>query len=340
MVDQGKYSLNAYIVLLKTQANLNVKRVLVEGKRDKHFFMVLFHELSIRNNRRTYTVRIDSAKDFIDSRYFVGDDESRRGLGAREMVERICSLIANEKCASNLIGFVDREFRRFGEGNITDEIREHHIENRIIWSRGHSVENYVFDRDVLAETLRCHLVVEWFEKAISLFESYFEFIMIIACAISMSAKESGKLGVIQESEIDWRLLEIRDKQISFDIEQWLSRFRKAKKEGKGCITESEAKVMAERYLIWQDNLSSMDFSLVRWLCHGHIGFSAVLSLFKFCTAETCPDRNENNPPGKYLGNFKEDKHFSFCINAWLSKVFENSCEHPLEAFQRLGFEIY
>lgn len=326
----SQYTLKAYQVLLKTNKH---KRILVEGRDDRQFFMLLIHELE--KCRRIDRIIVDSASDFIDSRYFVGKDDSRKGLGNREKVERICYLVSGKSYACRLIGFVDREFRGFNYISLIDEIQAHKIEGRIVWSRGHSIENYFFDRNILAETFRFYLTEEWFDKSITLFERYFESIIFLACTISMTFRDIEKIQAIKDLNFDWSLLYIEKKSNSMhlNVKAWANQLSNMKK-----LKQNEVEAMLEKYNLWAKRLESMDFNVVRWLCHGHIGFKSILSLFRFCIAETCPQKDARKPE-KYLGNFKDEKHFNFCTNIWLSKVMINQCEHPLEALKELGFEI-
>jgi hypothetical protein len=326
----SQYKLGAYQVLLKTNKH---KRLLVEGKDDKQFFRLLIHELSRYGKGKLDKIIVDSASDFIDSKHLIDEEDSRKALGNREKVERICNLISGESYASQLIGFVDREFREFDYENLIDQLQVHKIDGRVVWSRGHSIENYLFDRETLSETLKFHLAEAWFENAIDLFDKYFESMILIACSISMSARELEKITKLKDSAINWKMLKLSSGEIYLETDKWTNELTSMKK-----ISINEARIMIEKYELWLRRISCADFNIVRWICHGHIGFNAILALFRFCIARSCPDENIGSPE-KYLGNFKNEKHFNFCTNVWLKKVINNQCEHPLEVFRELGFHI-
>ncbi|MGF1523337.1 MAG: hypothetical protein ACFBSF_13560 [Leptolyngbyaceae cyanobacterium] len=333
----GKYTLKAYQVLLKTN---RTKRLLVEGKDDRQFFKLLINEFSkLSEKKRIERINIDSASDFISSDVSEGEKQ----LGNREIVERICQKASNTDYAHRLVGFVDREFRGFNYLNkeeIKDDIQKHNINltGRVIWSRGHSIENYFFDRTVLSETLRLHISEEWFEKTMNFFEQYFEQVIILGCAVSMATRQI-KAQVEKKFEkigkcIDWKMLNLDGDSLLLNNEGWKSELIKRK-----ILTLHEAEKILQLFFDWKAKLETVNFDLVRWLCHGHIGFKFILSFFKFCIVKTCPDRNLENPD-KYLGNFKDDKHFNFCVNVWLKRAIVNECEHPMETFNCLGFELF
>jgi len=96
----NKYSLKAYQVLLKTNKS---KRILVEGKNDKQFFKLLLNEiLKSRKTTELSKINVDSASDLIESQDLISNSEDRRGLGNRELVERICMQVSAEPYAYRL----------------------------------------------------------------------------------------------------------------------------------------------------------------------------------------------------------------------------------------------
>lgn len=335
--ENGKYSSKAYQVLLKTNP---AKRLLVEGKDDRQFFKLLIKEFSqLNNKKRIERINIDSASDFISSDV----SEGQRRLGNREIVERICQKASNTDYAHRIVGFVDREFRGFiylNEDKLKDEIQKHNVNSidRIIWSRGHSIENYFFDRTVLSETLRFHITEEWFEATTDFFEEYFEQTIILGCAVSMAAREI-KVRIEKKFEkigksVNWKMLSNDEGGLVFDDQKWKSELIKRQ-----ILSLHEADEVLQIFLGWKAKLETVDFDLVRWLCHGHIGFKFILSFFDFCIAKTCPDGNLENPD-KYLGNLKDNKHFNFCVNVWLKKAISDECEHPMETFTDLDFKLF
>jgi hypothetical protein len=116
------------------------KHLLVEGIDDKIAFKLLFEELSGKHD-----IKIDTAERLINF---------ERPLGNREKVEEICRTVTGRSFADKLVGFVDREFREFEwDNDIRDNLGQHKVDGRLVWSRGHSIENYFFDFIILREAL-------------------------------------------------------------------------------------------------------------------------------------------------------------------------------------------
>lgn len=79
------------------------------------------------------------------------------GPSKRERVEYVCAKALNTPEARKLVGFVDREFREFEQGDtLRDLLDGHQTVGRVVWSRGHSIENYNLDGYILRQSLRNH----------------------------------------------------------------------------------------------------------------------------------------------------------------------------------------
>ena len=161
--------------------------LLVEGKMDKRFFSTLIDEWRQEDlvgvSTSGFDVDIDTAETLI---------EFLPPLGNREKVEIICQEVAKTDFAVRLVGFVDREYREFcaNPGELEDTIRGHHIEGRLIWSRGHSFENYFFDTDVLHTPLRDSCTADNTEVALVLLKRVLPSLLRIACAPRYVARVS------------------------------------------------------------------------------------------------------------------------------------------------------
>lgn len=329
----NKYSPKAYQVLLKTNQS---RRILVEGKNDKQFFKLLLNEISqSRKSIGLSRINVDSASDLIDSQDLISNSEGKRGLGNRELVERTCMQVSGEPYAYRLIGFVDREFRGFEyshNNSLEDKIENHYISNRIVWSRGHSIENYFFDKSILSETFKLYLYEDWFEDTLKLFEENFDSLMLIGSSISMTARDMRRLNKLEKS-LEWTMLELSRDGLTVNTEYWEKWLLERK-----VLSADETHEFIESFFEWHARLKKVDKNIVRWVCHGHIGFKCILSLFKFCIVHTHPNPAFQNPDN-FMGNFRDEKHFNFFTNIWLKKAIRNECEHPLEAFKGLGLDI-
>lgn len=328
----GKYTLNAYLVLLKTNKN---KRLLVEGKDDKRLLRTLNFQLWNKALKKPSKneLRIDVVSELIKSKKDCKDSkqEGLEGLGEREKVEKICKLIEHENCASWVVGFVDREFRGFEFSNeILDNIENHHIDKQIVWSRGHSVENYFFDADIICNSfisrvLSSHLDSDetWLYDTINLFQRHFKQAIVIACTIGMVASELKKIKRIQKS-IDWNMfvLSKNNFSIQLDLEKWGQKLV----SGRG-LSLDEVEEITNAYICWLEKLKDLDFELVRWLCHGHIGYHCIQNLFYKCVSITSYSHSE---PRSCTGNLDDIQYFGICCEKWVQRIIDGEHDHPLK----------
>ncbi len=111
--------------------------LLVEGSEDEAFFTLIYNFLR-SNKAQIPAEKLDLLKNII-----IDTAEGIKGeLGNRAKIEKICELVAQESSnvSNRVLGFVDREFREFEYNNeLNDNIKTHKINNRLIWSRGHSI---------------------------------------------------------------------------------------------------------------------------------------------------------------------------------------------------------
>src|SRR5260370_6117966 len=202
------YSFGAYQIKIRiTERPL----LLVEGKDDKQFFDKLLNEAGKQGNALAKDVTIDIA-DMIQ-------DDKVKGMGKREIVETVCEAVPQELLRSkNFCGFVDREFRGFQlNGSIEDTICDHCVNGSLVWSRGHSFENYCFDFNVLNEHFEVcssFITSELVDSALNLFKEILQSVLHVSCAISLAARDSQYLSVTKGGSIKgcihWNNLCLRD----------------------------------------------------------------------------------------------------------------------------------
>jgi len=228
-----------------------------------------------------------------------------------------------------IFGFVDREFRGFDfSRSCVDKIKAHKVVDRVIWTRGHSIENYFFDQKILRNTLKIKLTENWFKEALQLFERYFESVIHIACCVSIIAKKTKKLQKVENS-ID-RILIINKNNIDLDYTQLKTKLIQAHK-----VSDFEADFFIEELKVLIQESGFIDFEVGRWLCHGHIGFKFILALFYLVISEIRPRES----PQKYLGHCKEKEFLNICSSFWIQSILERNCEHPLDDLKKLGIDL-
>lgn len=323
-----KYNPAGYRNLLRFSSKTHL---LVEGKDDKQLFKLLldefFDQMSQEGNIK---IVIDSAEDLIDFQEVIGN---------REKVERICENISGTSAASKLVGFVDREFREFEfDYTLRDGLIEHKVIDRLVWSRGHSVENYFFDFSILRNPLRDLSATEWFDRALILFENFLEPTIRLACAASLVGKELERINLMKDS-IHWSIIEFDSLDspnilIRFDIlEDNLINQKK--------ISSDEASRIVEYYKRWLQKIGKADFRVVRWLCHGHIGLSFIWAVYSRCVYEVCRSNSMQKPEVEvgFLYGVKERNRFQSIASWWARKAFGNQCDYPIELLKLLEFPI-
>ena len=158
--------------------------ILLEGSHDKVFF-VRMCEAALEVETHNH-VAITSAEQ-------IRADVS--GVGNRDKVERVCELVEQSPLRCRFIGFVDRDFRGFRLGDsIRDKLRTHRCQGRLVWSRGHSIENYVFDFEVMKQPLLDFATNDEVAMiALGMLQEQFSEVIRIACALGIVALEQGTI---------------------------------------------------------------------------------------------------------------------------------------------------
>lgn len=316
-----KYTPDEYITWLIMSER---KHLLVEGRDDKRVFQFALHEFSVRNNHNAYydDIDIDCADDLIKSEA----SNYRR-------IEVICERIKGTSHAHKIVGFVDRGFREFSiQGGLVDKLKKHNIIDRLIWSRGHSIENYHFDFNTLLEPLREHSDIDHFGQAIDLFRLIFDSTLYLACAVSLTLEALNKLTKLNNC-VDWTVLEIANKDIVISIDSL-----KRKLVESHNISVEETNLFIQKYMYYSSVVKLSNIECARWACHGHVGFKIIWAAYGRCVYKIYEGRGELNPHSsvqKVLGA-KENIRFRACINSWVRRALANATDYPKEIFEFLG----
>ncbi len=321
-----KYTPTEYRNMLRMSHS---KFLLVEGKNDRRFFQFLLNELFSRTHQDIprESINIDCAEDLI---------KVENSYSNRQKVELICSSVQNTALAVKLIGFVDREFREFDMNDVPrDKLTSHNVKDGVVWSRGHSIENYYFDFYTLRDPLRENSDIDHFDQALDLFGKLLNSTLCVACSISLAAKELGKLKQIRKS-INWKVVEITSSEVKLkldDFKQELIRFHR--------FTEGESKRFIESINEWSKRVDKADITCIRWMCDGHIGFSFMWSVYGQCVLKTCEHIGIERPEAevqKVLGANDDTRHRA-CNNCFVRRALDNLTEYPLEVVNFLGLSV-
>jgi hypothetical protein len=309
-----KLTQREYIKLVERS---NQNRLLVEGRDDKKFFKKLFITLLGKD----CCIDIDSVEDFVQT------DE----VNNRLKVESICASIQDKPYSRKLVGFVDREFRGFAiTENLSDQLKCHQVNGQIVWSRGHSIENYFFDLEVLEEPIKFTMPSDYFKLAFDMFKKRISQMLKISCAISIAAHEQKCIKKITNT-ICWDMIEINTNNIRINIEAWA----KSLKSREMSVQEIERFLQAFGRAI--EITENSDIETVRWTCHGHLGVSLIWSLYCRCVYEVTKDFSDDpTKETRLVQRVSDEVRFEACVSGWIEKELSHPKCVPLEVLNLLG----
>lgn len=322
-----KYDPQGYTNLIRMS---NTKHLLVEGPDDKRLFKLLLDELyqlKIQDlSKSTIKLVIDSAEELINFGNILGNCQK---------VEEICQIINNKPYCNKLVGFTDREFREFGISNtIQDNLNLHKVQGRLVWSRGHSIENYFFDFSILREPLRDLSATEYFDDVLDIFQNFIESALRLACTASLTGKEIGNLDLIKSS-INWRVIKVEinhSKEVVLLLNDWAQSLVRIQK-----LSVEKAEKIIERYKYWYQIVEKADFQVIRWMCHGHIGIAVIWAVYSRCIHDMCSQNGLGNPEAEVakVEGIKRQIRTHTCASWWARKALANHCDYPTDVFQLL-----
>lgn len=326
----NKFDLKSYqMYLFISIADGHKKHILVEGKDDKYLVEKLWHDLFAEKNLTGTKIIVDSADALIK----IEENNSPIGSNNRK-VEFVTNSIVEKPYKDGFVGFADREFDKFEltcdlNVELQDFLGNHEIAHRLAKSRGHSIENYIFDIHLLCETLEILSMTAYTRKAIGLFKETFEPSLRIACSLGLVASKAQILSRIK-SVIDYDLIQITsNNQVIFNLDDWLA------KVGERNITDEKIQTIKNDYEIYKEQVSKASFSLVRWMCHGHIGYDFLRALYIRCLVESCPSENDKQKELSGITWVAKDKMLYAFINSWVKKIEQNQYEE----YPRCIFEL-
>jgi hypothetical protein len=311
-----QFTLNDYISYVLTS---HKRKLLVEGSDDNR----LFNRLVDVFDKQRKLVDIDNASQLI------GFDQP---IGNREKVELVCSTIEGTKFSEKLVGFVDREYRGFNWNlELQDQIQAHYVSGRLVWTRGHSIENYYFDFNTLRDPISTLSTTIYYQSALRLFEKIFEKAVRLACVASLLSVEIGNYQIIK-SAMTWEMLSIIDNDLTIDLTKLTRTLRKKN------APENIINLIKDRFDYYNGLVFTADYEIVRWICHGHMGLSFIWAAFKrsvyeVSKADGCEDpKNEVNRALEA----RDEIRFNTCAIKWIERSLGNECTFPSEILRMLS----
>jgi hypothetical protein len=309
--------------------------LLLEGSDDEDFFIIVYNFL--RNNK----TQISPEKLELLKNIIIDTAESIKGeLGNRAKIEKICELVAQETSNINrrVLGFVDREFREFEYSNdLQDHLKTHKINKRLIWSRGHSIENYFFEISTLREAFNNYLISSFYQEAFEIFESKFDQTLRITCALSLAGFSENLLDPIAKS-LNWQCIEITSTSLKINLEKWEQILTKQFK-----LDQLRIHNLFNQFETYLKMTYKSDLETSRWLSHGHIGFNFMFGVYGKCLsiiAASDSDQRKNHSKEAEKVNENKKTRFRTVANAWIrSQSFEkqnnNTHDFPIKCFWML-----
>ena len=290
------------------------KYLLVEGRDDYYLIIALFDELLGSEWRDIYDIEIDKA-GILNS-----------VPGNRSAVETVVGIISKTNLRDKLVGFVDREFRGFDWDDkvLIDQIQKHFVDDRILWTRGHSAENYFLDEKILKTPFR-DVSGEIFQKSYNLFKKNLDAYLRVASKLSITALNLGYLKKLRAS-IGWDIIEGNG---NLDIEQWKARLSKIG------LTSHDVDKTVSTYLATESIIDSANIETIRWFCDGHISFYLLWCAFARCAYEVTEQLKDKRTMAQNILKYGDETRFNSCASAWAKSAQSNSCEYPEEIFKLL-----
>lgn len=331
--DSATFTVEEYLIE-REMSDLPV--LLVEGSDDSIFFQLIKDEL-IQMLGTDELERLEQLSCIeIDTAAMIKSPEDSV-LGNREKVEYICqSADSIIEFTGLLLGFVDREFRAFNiDEYIQDQLTTHRTIGRLIWSRGHSVENYLFEFSILRDELRNLGISPSYsiQNSLKIFEPNFNKIINIACSISLAAKDNDLINLV-ESSLNSSAFEFTGDDIQFSLDKW-SNILSSKKR----LDDSRRQSLLESLNSYLVTTQECDIQTLRWLCHGHIGLSLIWSAFEACIIRNCEIESVPNGQRKIRRTDSTDRFIKFS-SQWIKqqiKIPNSIHSMPFQCFQLLGF---
>ena len=246
----SKYKdISSYRLAIKIRSH---KTVLVEGVSDKS---IISHFLLSRNYHDNH-----QSDYFIDDASIVKSDDTLCGMGNKSKALAIISAINNPK----LSGVIDREWDNIDLSDLNEEQFIQNISN-VYLTKGHSIENYWFDADASVNFLIKAFPTTINQNYMQTISRIFPVILRFAAAYSLTAKDASIITrsseLITHSDISWS-------NGNFALQESFN----TKLDERG-VSYNFSADCNNRYL----QLTASNQTLLKWVCHGHLGEDAIRS---------------------------------------------------------------
>jgi len=292
----------------------HLQRIIVEGKGDHIFFDFLRESILDKTYYQSLAkLQIDTVQDLCDFDVPIN--------GNKEKVIRIINLIKGKPCESNIMAFVDREFEdfEFHDGKIIDKIKCQQQYGRVIFSRGHSIENYLNTKEVLPAYGNVIAHPKQFQ-AIRMLEKSYDKLLRNACLLSLCGKEFNCLEKIRDKTLDIKIIQIKGDVVDVNFDEWIKLFEDRCRDIK--IEELNNYLSENR-----SKINESDLLVLRWFSDGHITEKLFSKAYLAIMRNLIQPMNQESVHNK-LDDYEIMNHkLSVWIGTDEAKKIENNPQH-------------
>ncbi|BAZ05441.1 hypothetical protein [Calothrix sp. NIES-3974] len=110
--------------------------------------------------------------------------------------------------------------------------------------------------------------------------------------------------------------------------------------GTGKTTEISSDKLEEvinLYNKWDKKIKSeqVDFNVIRWICHGHIGINILLEAYCSCLLYCDKSKKDKSE----IRKIKKRTIYKYFANWWASHSIQDKYLYPKEVLEKLGFNL-
>lgn len=284
--------------------------LICEGESDKRILDRILNESRISGKCTSMEVSVESIQGMV---------KDKSGLGNKDCVIRCIDIIPHK--TSTIYGLIDREFNKFDIKMTKDNFRKYKYSEEIYFTRGHSIENYFFEKGIIKRAILDVYSGRIDYKYISEASNYIEEAMRWGLCLSLYFYHRSLLAKTKEGFFDLNCW-IFDESIN----QLTPNFAEIRKK---LTSRGVSETVCDRLEIYSRlkymSISSANYSTVKWMTHGHIGYSSLFSAFGSIIFALSGDRNK----GTDLANGSNELKSRVLASNWLRFVGSFSKTHPL-----------
>src|SRR5712692_10193652 len=98
------------------------------------------------------------------------------------------------------------------------------------------------------------------------------------------------------------------------------------------MSNEAAQSLIVSFQMWLEKLSEIDFSILRWLCHGHIGIAFIWAAYAMCVWEVSQRSGSKDSlhEARNVLKAEETVRCNGCASAWAEHARRRLCEYPVE----------